>query len=167
MSSPAVNRPSPWRRVPFFAAAARFRESVDQRVLVTTALLGIVVFGGWLRLSNANWDSGHQLHPDERYLTQVASSIRWPSSPWQYLNVHDSPLSPYRTEAGRDYLYGQLPLFAGKLFATVVGQDDSPHLNIAGRRLSALVDTASIVLVFLLGRCSSSARDEESQQSAL
>jgi hypothetical protein len=137
--------------VPFFAAAARFRESVDQRVLVAAALLGIVVFGGWLRLSNANWDSGDHLHPDERYLTQVASSIRWPSSPWQYLDVHHSPLSPYRTEAGRDYLYGQLPLFAGKLFATAVGQDDYARLNIDGRRLSALVDTASIVLVFLLG----------------
>jgi hypothetical protein len=120
-------------------------------MLVAAALLGIVVFGGWLRLSNANWDSSDHLHPDERYLTEVGSTIRWPSSPWQYLDVHKSPLSPYRTEPGRDYLYGQLPLFAGKLFATTVGQDDYAHLNIAGRRLSALVDTASIVLVFLVG----------------
>jgi hypothetical protein len=125
-------------------------ESVDGRVLVAATLLCIVLFGGWLRLSNANWDSGQHLHPDERYLTNVGSAIKWPSSPWQYLDVHDSPLSPYRTEAGRDYLYGQLPLFAGKLFATTLGQDDYAHLNIAGRRLSALVDTASIVLVFLL-----------------
>src|SRR5207253_2630352 len=102
-------------------AVARFRESLDGRALVAAALLLIVVFGGWLRLSNANWDGGHHLHPDERYLTEVGSEIRWPSSPWQYLDVQHSPLSPYRTGAGRDYLYGQLPLFAGKLFATATG----------------------------------------------
>jgi dolichyl-phosphate-mannose-protein mannosyltransferase len=150
MSSPAVNRPSPLRRNPFLATAARFQESLDERVLVATALLGILVFGGWLRLSNSNWDSGQHLHPDERYITQVATSIKWPDSVGQYLDVHDSPLSPYRTEPGRSYLYGQLPLFAGKLFASAVGQDDYAHLNIAGRRLSALLDTGSIVLVFLL-----------------
>ena len=69
MSSPAVNRPSRWRRIPL-VAASRLRESLDQRVLVVAALLGVVVFGGWLRLSGANWDSGNQLHPDERYLTR-------------------------------------------------------------------------------------------------
>jgi Dolichyl-phosphate-mannose-protein mannosyltransferase len=151
MSSPAVNRASRRRRAPLLATVTRLQDSVDARVLVAAALLGIVVFGGWLRLSNANWDSGLHLHPDERHLTEVGSTIRWPSSPWQYLDVHHSPLSPYRTAPGRDYLYGELPLFAGKLFATATGQDDYAHLNIAGRRLSALVDTASIVLVFLLG----------------
>jgi hypothetical protein len=80
----------------------------------------------------------------------VATAIRWPSSPWQYFDVHGSPLSPYRTEPGRSYLYGQLPLFAGKLVATAARQDDYAHLNIAARRLSALLDTGSIVLVFLL-----------------
>jgi hypothetical protein len=148
MSSSAVNRPSSWRSV--FATALRLHESLDQRVLVAAALLGLVAFGGWLRFSNSNWDSGQHLHPDERYLTQVATSIRWPGSPGQYFDVHHSPLSPYTTEPGRSYLYGQLPLFAGKLFATAIGQDDYAHLNIAGRRLSALLDTGSIVLVFLL-----------------
>ena len=150
MSPPAVNRLSPWRRYSLFASASRFHESLDQRVLVAAALLCVVVFGGWLRLSGSNWDSGQHLHPDERYLTQVASSIRWPDSPWQYLDVHHSPLSPYRTDPGKNYLYGQLPLFGGKLFATATGEDDYANLNIAGRRVSALLDTGSIVLVFLL-----------------
>jgi hypothetical protein len=150
MSSPAVNRPSPWRRNSLFAGVLRWHESLDQRVLVAAALFGIVLFGGWLRLSHSNWDRGQHLHPDERYLTQVATSIKWPSSPWQYFDVRDSPLSPYRTQPGQSYLYGQLPLFAGKLVATAAGQDDYAHLNIVGRRLSAVLDTGSIVLVFLL-----------------
>jgi hypothetical protein len=141
--------PERWPQRPAFLID-RAQELLGKRVLVAAALLVIVSFGGWLRLSNSNWDSGQHLHPDERYLTEVASSINWPDSVGQYLDVHDSPLSPYRTDPGRAYLYGQLPLFAGKLFATAAGQDDYAHLNIAGRRLSALLDTGSIVLVFLL-----------------
>jgi hypothetical protein len=125
---------------------------VDRRVLVGVTLTAIVVFGGWLRLSGADWDQGRHLHPDERYLTQVATAIQWPSSPWRYLDVERSPLSPYNTEVGEHYVYGQLPLFGAKLFATALGDDDYPHLNVAGRRLSALIDVGSIVLVFLLGR---------------
>ena len=49
-------------------------------------------------------------------------------------------------------MYGQLPLFGAKLFATALGEDDYQHLNVAGRRLSALIDVGTIVLVFLLGR---------------
>jgi hypothetical protein len=150
MSSWAVSSRSWWWRNPVVARASRLFKAADQRLLVAAALVVIAVFGGWLRLSNANWDSGQHLHPDERYLTQVATSIHWPDSIGQYLDVHDSPLSPYHTDPGRAYLYGQLPLFAGKLFAAAVGQDDYAHLNIAGRRLSALLDTGSIILVFLL-----------------
>jgi hypothetical protein len=61
-------------------------------------------------------------------------------------------LSPYNTDQGRAYLYGQLPLFGVKLVAAAVGQDDYAHLNFAGRRVSALIDTGTIVLVFLLAR---------------
>jgi hypothetical protein len=150
MSSRAVSSRRSWRRNRVTVTASRLRAAVDQRVLVAAALFGIVVFGGWLRLSNADWDSGQHLHPDERYVTEVATSIRWPSSLGEYLDVQHSPLSPYHTDAGRAYLYGQLPLFAGKLVATAAGQDDYAHLNIAGRRLSAVVDTGSIVLVFAL-----------------
>ena len=98
----------------------------------------------------ANWDGGRHLHPDERYLSQVEDAIKWPDSIGEYLDVHSSPLSPYNTETGKHYVYGQLPLFGGKLLATILGQDDYGHLNLADRRLCALIDTGSIVLVFLL-----------------
>jgi hypothetical protein len=123
-----------------------------ERQITAALLVAIVLAGGLLRLSDANWDAGQHLHPDERYVSQVADSIRWPGSVGGYLNVRTSPLSPYNSETGRSYVYGTLPLFATKLVAGVLGKDDYPHLNIVGRRLSALVDTASILLVFLLGR---------------
>ena len=80
----------------------------------------------------------------------MADNLRVPSSLRQYLDVHDSPLSPYNTPQGKSYVYGTLPLFATKLFASGVGRDDYGRLNILGRRLSALIDTLSILLVFVL-----------------
>jgi hypothetical protein len=123
-----------------------------ERQITAAVLVAVVVAGGWLRVSGANWDSGQHLHPDERYLSQVADNIRWPDSPGDYLDVKSSPLSPYNTDPGRGYLYGTFPLFATKLVATALGKDDYAHLNIVGRRLAALVDTGSILLVFVLGR---------------
>jgi Dolichyl-phosphate-mannose-protein mannosyltransferase len=115
-------------------------------ILVLAILVGI---GGWLRLSGANWDDGGHLHPDERYLSIVSDNIRWPSSPLAYFDVGTSSLSPFNTQPGRSYVYGTLPLFGTKLAATVLGRDDYGRLNLVGRRLSALVDTVSIVLVYL------------------
>jgi hypothetical protein len=123
-----------------------------ERQVTAAVLVTIVLAGGLLRLSGANWDAGQHLHPDERYVSLVADNIRWPGSVGEYFNVKTSQLSPYNTETGRSYVYGTLPLFATKLVAGVLGKDDYAHLNIVGRRLSALVDTASILLVFLLGR---------------
>jgi hypothetical protein len=115
--------------------------------LVLLAL--VVVAGGWLRLSGTNWDDGGHLQPDERYLSIVAANIRWPGSVGGYLDVRTSPLSPYNTEAGRTYVYGTLPLFATKLAATALGRDDYGRLNIVGRRLSALADMLTVILIYL------------------
>jgi hypothetical protein len=116
--------------------------------LVLLAL--VVVAGGWLRLSGTNWDDGGHLQPDERYLSIVADNIHWPRSLGDYLDVRTSPLSPYHTEAGRTYVYGTLPLFATKLAATALGRDDYGHLNLVGRRLSALADMLTVILVYLI-----------------
>lgn len=150
MSSQSETAAASGWRGPAVALVDRVREAVDPRTLTVVALVAIVVLGGWLRLSGANWDGGRHLHPDERYLSQVEDAIKWPDSIGEYLDVHSSPLSPYNTETGKHYVYGQLPLFGGKLLATILGQDDYGHLNLADRRLSALIDTGSIVLVFLL-----------------
>ena len=112
----------------------------------------MLAVGGWLRLSGSNWDAGHHLHPDERYLSIVADNLSWPRSIGAYLDVKTSPLSPYNTEEGKDYVYGTLPLFATKLVAGALGRDDYGHLNLVGRRLSALLDLGTTILVFLIAR---------------
>ena len=83
-------------------------------------------------------------------MSTVADNVHSPGGLVEYFDVEDSRLSPYNTEPGRDYLYGTLPLFGTKLVATAFGQGGYGTLNIAGRRLAALLDTLTIVLVFLV-----------------
>jgi hypothetical protein len=114
-------------------------------------LVVIVAVGAALRLTGTDWDRGAHLHPDERYLSIVSDNVEWPSSVGGYFDVERSPLSPYNTEPGRAYVYGQLPLITTKGVATLIGRDGYDELYLVGRRLSAILDVASIVLVFLIG----------------
>ncbi len=123
-----------------------------RRPHVVYAVLALVVLaGGVLRFTGGEWDEGAHLHPDERYLAIVADNVDWPSGVREYFDVERSPLSPYNTEQGRDYLYGTLPLFATKLAAAVTGQEAYGELNLVGRRLAAALDTLTILLVFGIG----------------
>jgi hypothetical protein len=134
-------------------AAGAFAGASRRSVAVTAVALATILVGGAsLRLTGVNWDRGSHLHPDERYLSIVADNTDWPSSLGEYFNVEGSPLSPYNTEPGRSYVYGFFPLLATKGVATLAGRDDYGELNLVGRRLSALLDTVSIALVFLIGR---------------
>jgi hypothetical protein len=136
----AQGRPVGWSEV-----AASLRRHT---AFVLLAL--IVVAGGWLRLSGTNWDDDGHLQPDERYLSIVAANLHWPRSLGGYLDVRTSPLSPYNTDVGRTYVYGTLPLFATKLAATALGRNDYSQLHVVGRRLSALADLLSVILVYLI-----------------
>lgn len=119
---------------------------------VVPVLVLVVLAGGALRFTGLDWDEGAHLHPDERYLTIVGDQLAWPSSPVEYFDVEGSPLSPYNVDAGQSYLYGLYPLLVTKAAAALVDRDTYAELQLVGRGLSALLDTASIVLVFLLGR---------------
>lgn len=114
-------------------------------------LVAILAVGAALRLTGNDWDSGAHLHPDERYLSIVSDNVEWPSSVGGYFDVERSSLSPYNTEPGQSYVYGQLPLITTKGVATLIGRDGYDELYLVGRRLSAILDVASIVLVFLIG----------------
>jgi len=130
----------------------RDTRSLTRRRALVVALAAIVLAGLALRLVGTNWDDGAHLHPDERYISTVADNTDWPSGPLGYFDVEKSPLSPYNTEQGRDYLYGMLPLLATKAVATLTDRDGYGELNLVGRRLGALLDVATILLVFAIGR---------------
>ena len=127
----------------------RSRLRTRRAQVLAAAFIVVLIGGAWLRFSGANWDEGQHLNPDERYISSLDNNLRWPSSLVRYFDVHDSPLSPYNIDEGRSYVYGTLPLFATKFAATLTDRDVYGEVNIVGRHLSALVDTGTMVLVFL------------------
>lgn len=147
-------------------ALARLRAlSVPRAESLTVALLFIIfVLGGYLRLAHNNWDadvSGQSLHlhPDERFITTVLLDIRAPDSIGDYFDTQRSPLNPYNRNHGT-FVYGELPLFLGKFVAShtrllTLGLADRDWdtydlAHRAGRALTGIVDSATILMVFLI-----------------
>ncbi|HEX5478400.1 MAG TPA: DUF2298 domain-containing protein, partial [Dehalococcoidia bacterium] len=141
------------------------------RIAFAVALVGVVIFGGYLRFTHVNWDSngnnisGH-LHPDERFLTQISTDTHAPSSVFNYFDTRTSGLNPYNIthpdgSKQTTFVYGTLPLFMNKVVASnlhtltlgaVSNYDDYDGYNISGRFLSAVFDMGTLLLVFLLAK---------------
>jgi 4-amino-4-deoxy-L-arabinose transferase-like glycosyltransferase len=128
------------------------------RLAVYLLMLATLLSGWALRLYGLNWDQGHGVHPDERYITWVAASIRLPDRLGDAFHPARTSLNPYMwppdgrspEERVRPFSYGHLPLY---LLVLVAGGDgDEARLALVGRVLSALFDTATILLTFALGR---------------
>ncbi len=146
-------------------------------LIQTVLLAAILLIGATLRFYNIAWDEGTLPHPDERSTVAfVAPSLRWPSDLNTALDPRRSTLNPFWDVNGghqRSYTYGHFPLYtlvltasaaerlaplAGRLglpesLVQVMAQARSPEgFAYVGRFLVALADTATIYLVFLLGR---------------
>src|SRR5687768_15538515 len=83
-------------------------------VAVPAALLGIMLLAALLRFTGQNWDQGQNLHPDERFITMVATGIHMPSSLGEYFDTSVNPLNPYNLENTPTFIYGTFPLYAAK-----------------------------------------------------
>lgn len=121
----------------------------ERGFLSAILLLGIGIL---LRVSGLNWDAGAMLHADERYLVMVMSALSWPGSVTAYFDSAASPLNPLNLAELNWYVYGTLPLFLAKLFSELLTAAGFIDPTLPGRLLSAVVDTATIVAVFFLGR---------------
>lgn len=131
----------------------------------------------WLGLSGQaempslapDWDDSQHLHPDERFLTMVSTAIspitgcddpglglqdcpndqkQWISFS-EYFDTFKSPLNPNNRGYGF-FVYGTLPLFITRYVGELVGMSGYDEITLVGRQLSALIDLASIFLLYLL-----------------
>jgi hypothetical protein len=115
---------------------------------ILAALLAVAAV---LRLHGIDWDAGHHLHPDERFLTMVAAALHPPEDLRLFFATGSSPLDP--RAAGFDFfVYGTLPLFLVRAVAGLLGSADYAHLNEVGRALAALFDVGTVFFTWLLGR---------------
>jgi len=141
---------------------------------IRPALGGILLVAAVLRFIGLDWDAGHHLHPDERFITMVETGIRLPSGIGEYFDTARSPLNPYNNNVG-SFIYGTFPLFFVRALAELIqtiarGITVPPgtavaellshfkdmagysNVNLLGRALSGLADLATIYLIFLIGR---------------
>ena len=114
-------------------------------------LVVIFLLAAGLRFIGLNWDQNAHLHPDERFLTMVANSMRWPKTILEYLDTSSSPLNPHNI--GYDfYVYGTFPVIFVKFIAEFLGKGDYNQLTLVGRTLSALFDLGTLLLIYLIAQ---------------
>ncbi|HUM68508.1 MAG TPA: hypothetical protein PLK31_06640, partial [Chloroflexota bacterium] len=94
----------------------------QEKVLLIIILLTAVS----LRLTGIDWDDYQHYHPDERYITWVATTIEFPANWRTALSPTQSPFNPFYwppdaasdgivvlQDEHRDFAYGHLPLYLG------------------------------------------------------
>ena len=57
-------------------------------------LIVVLLIAAYFRFTGLDWDDNYHLHPDERFLTMVASSLESVSDPISYLRTSESTLNP-------------------------------------------------------------------------
>lgn len=116
-----------------------------ERLLLYT----IMFFAGALRLYNTNWDQGFSLHPDERAIVMSVLKLQMPSS-LQELLTPVSPLNPHF------FAYGSLPFYILMGTSWLFGHlnpnlTEYGGINIVGRIISAVADSLTVIVLFLIG----------------
>lgn len=129
-------------------------------------LILVLLLGAAFRFTGLNWDDNHHLHPDERFLTDVAARLETTSDPLLYLRTSESPLNPYN-HGFPTFVYGNFPMTVTRYAAEwatdlcgILGSGDlCPYtftayngVHLMGRALSGLMDLISILFIFLIGR---------------
>ncbi|MBI5670424.1 MAG: hypothetical protein HZC41_20720 [Chloroflexi bacterium] len=148
-------------------------------VLVGLLLVLILLVGGYFRFVGQNWDDFVRFHPDERFLSDVASSLnrgfrvsndfpqemldrciqRYPDTGGRggYFDAECSLLNPNNVGHGL-YVYGTLPTFLVRWTADIVSQttgdtvwSEYTAIHLVGRALSAFAELGVILVVFFIG----------------
>lgn len=117
--------------------------------LAGALLILILIAGAYLRFVGQDWDVEQHLHPDERFLTMVESSLQPVSSLGEYFDTANSTLNP--NNRGHTYfVYGTLPIFMVRYVAEALESTGYGSVYLVGRTLSAVMDLLCVVLVFFI-----------------
>jgi YYY domain-containing protein len=132
--------------------------------LALLPLLLVLLLGGVFRFTGLNWDENHHLHPDERFLTDVANRLQPVDNPLDYLRPSISTLNPYNVGIPT-YVYGNFPMTVTRYVGSWVQQactslalncayryDSYDGIHLVGRVLSGLLDLLSVLFIFFIGR---------------
>lgn len=113
-------------------------------------LAAVLVAGAVLRFIGIGWDRNTHLHPDERFLTTVETSLQVPGSIAAYFDTANSSFNPHNT-GHTFFVYGTLPIFTVRILGEWLDQLGYDQIHIVGRAVSASFDVASLLLLYLIG----------------
>ena len=114
-------------------------------------LILVLVIAAYFRTVGIQWDDNHHLHPDERFLTMVETSIEPVKSLSEYFDTASSTLNP-NNRGYSFYVYGTLPIFIVRYVAGWLGQSGYDQVNVVGRVISGIFDLGTIVMIYLIGK---------------
>lgn len=114
-------------------------------------LFGLLALGGLLRFQGLDWDSGHHLHPDERFISMVEEKLAFPKGPGEYFDSSRSSLNPYNKGEG-SFVYGTLPMVLAKAVAPLFGKKGYDGTHLIGRALSGVFDLLTVWLAYRITR---------------
>ncbi len=107
----------------------------------------IILLALGFRAFNLDWDENQHLHPDERFLTMVLSSMELPKSIPEYFNPQLSKLNPYNLNYSF-FVYGTFPLNLVRLVGELVGRRQYWDIYLVGRAMSVTFDLLVVALVW-------------------
>ncbi len=117
-------------------------------------ILFIIILGAsvFLRVRGLFWGEYQFLHPDERFLVWVGSSINSVDKLADYFNTHISSLNP-NNRGHTFFVYGDFPIILTRYVAEYIsGLVGWNEITQVGRSLSALFDLGSVILIFFIGK---------------
>ncbi|MEE4273376.1 MAG: DUF2298 domain-containing protein [Thermoanaerobaculales bacterium] len=114
-------------------------------------LLLILALAGLLRFAGNDWGGGNSLHPDERFLAMVATSLESNERALDYFNTPVSTLNPENVGSRPSFVYGTYPVILVRLLGEAVDWTGLGELRTMGRIASTVWDLLTIIMVYLLG----------------
>jgi YYY domain-containing protein len=131
---------------------AKSRRESGRRLIFALLLAVVLAAGAYLRVRGLFWGEYQYLHPDERFLVMVGSSISPVKSLSEYWNTAVSTLNPNNVGHGL-YVYGTLPMFLTRyLVQAIYGHSGLNEMTNVGRSLSALFDVGTLLLVYYVAK---------------
>lgn len=112
-------------------------------------LIGVLFIGAYFRFIGENWDDVYHLHPDERFLTMVETSLQPVHNVGDYFDTTVSTLNPNNVGYSF-YVYGTFPLFLVRYIGEAVGQTGYGQIHIVGRVVSGVFDMLTILFIYLI-----------------
>ncbi len=134
--------------------SAERRKAADKKSqpwLVYVLLILVVALAAYLRFTGLDWGEYTFMHPDERFLVMVGSSISPVQNLSEYFDTPLSSLNPHN-KGYTFFVYGTFPLFLARYAAEWLFKIGGlRELVDVGRPLSALFDLLVVLVVFLAG----------------